>query len=200
MLVSAGVVLGAALGLSFAPAVVAVFSDGWISFAGSILGGIIGGGLTVFAGFLAWVGVQEQNELTREALAFNASEARSTRIREAEFARQHANNAEHFLEYVLDCSHDETGPHEFTEQLRAACENARIAAGFTYLANTQAQKIAFGALAGQEIRLRIAIDSEFDWDEKRDAADDLQQNLVKFGRFLTDYIALTNHVSVPNPG
>lgn len=76
LLVSAGVVLGAALGLSFAPVVSAVASDAWIGFGGSILGGIIGGGLTVFAGYLAWMGVQEQNDLTRESIEISKNAER----------------------------------------------------------------------------------------------------------------------------
>jgi hypothetical protein len=47
----------------------------WLGFAGGVTGGAIGGAMTIGAGYLAWRGVREQNELTRTMLRDRADES-----------------------------------------------------------------------------------------------------------------------------
>lgn len=74
-LIFTGVILGLSVGLSLPPFLMRTWDPAWIGFAGGVVGGTVGGLMTVAAGYLAWRGVEEQNDLTRIMLRERAGES-----------------------------------------------------------------------------------------------------------------------------
>ncbi|WP_454683977.1 hypothetical protein [Ancylobacter moscoviensis] len=96
-----GVVFGTGLGLSLPPFLMRTWDPSWISFAGSVLGGVIGGVMTVGAGYLAWRGVAEQNELTRSLQRAQATEMQIHKLIAADSCRINIATAINFLYTVI---------------------------------------------------------------------------------------------------
>lgn len=155
------------------------FGDPWISFAGGVLGGVIGGAMTIGAGYIAWRGVEDQNELTRALQRSQSTETSILRMLAADRCRIFADSAIDLLDVVIDRPADGRTVHAYYFEILQAQSATNAAIDIGHYTLRYALRDAMS-----DVRKDVSVIPAFEYLTKLADAGALDSSIVKLRQSL----------------